>query len=159
MEPGSSGMWTVLGILWVALAIAVAVAARNRNRSAVIYFACSLIFSPFIGITLLGISGGLSPSKAKPEPVERTIKCPQCAETIKAEARKCRFCGSALAVVGDPGTAQQTGSDAATSPILGATSGEARLSALSSKEEEQLKETLRKFREQQARSAPRAKKP
>jgi uncharacterized protein UPF0547 len=32
----------------------------------------------------------------KPEDMGNTKKCPQCAEMIKADAKKCRFCGTTL---------------------------------------------------------------
>lgn len=58
---------------------------------------------------LIGPDGRIGrPLEPDPRPSGDTRKCPACAEVIKSEARKCRFCGEALSpptggiVVDDP---------------------------------------------------------
>lgn len=45
-----------------------------------------------------------------------TRRCPLCAETVRADARKCRFCGSTIVDLGDaaPAVAREEPAEAAT---------------------------------------------
>jgi hypothetical protein len=43
------------------------------------------------------IHGSMKPQIVAPVPVGELRKCPECAEMIRKEARKCRFCGSVVA--------------------------------------------------------------
>lgn len=86
-------MWV---IIWVVLSIAVAVGASNRGRSAFGWLLFSLLLSPLVsGIALLVV--GDPPTETAADPDSATRACPICAETVKAAAIKCRFCGAELA--------------------------------------------------------------
>jgi len=91
---------------WIILSLMIGVWARNKGLSGIAAFIISLFFSPLIGI--------ISTATSKPNEKKlaaRSIKsgemkkCPACAELVKAEAVKCRFCGEVLIDI-DPAPVQ-----------------------------------------------------
>lgn len=79
-------------VLWVLPAVAVgAAAATEKNRDPVGWAFFALVFSWLVvGFILL-----ILPPLPKPDDAP-TRKCPRCAETIKAAAKACRFCGASF---------------------------------------------------------------
>ncbi len=65
----------------------VGLAARRIGRSFVFYTLVSLILSPILGAIVLWVAD-----------LAGARKCPSCAEPVRRDARKCRFCGADLAV-------------------------------------------------------------
>lgn len=84
----------ILFFLWVFFSICVGLASRAKGTSGFLTsFFVSLIFTPLVGILVVIFS----------KPDDKVLmrqgmkKCPSCAELVKADALKCKHCGSVIA--------------------------------------------------------------
>jgi hypothetical protein len=87
-------IWTV----WFLFSIVVAIGAAARGRSGIGWFVLSLLISPLLGLILLLLlpSLGAQPDGGHTPMPSTHVRCPDCAELVLNEARKCKHCGCRL---------------------------------------------------------------
>lgn len=91
-------------IFWLLFSVVVGIIASSRGRSGFGWFLLSIIISPLLSLILVALLpslktaapvAGPNPQPAAPS-VDQLRKCPECAELILREARRCKHCGSAV---------------------------------------------------------------
>jgi uncharacterized membrane protein YiaA len=87
----------MLVIVWVLLAVLVGAWARQCGRSGVGAFFVALVLSPLVGAIVVALT---KPNREAVEAREvasgESKRCPKCAELIRVDAVKCRYCGSEI---------------------------------------------------------------
>ena len=91
---GGSSIMALL-LIWILCGAAAAMIASNKGKEAVLWSVIGMLVGPF-GILFALIA---QPNAAQVEQqalASGRRKCPMCAELVRAEAVKCRFCGAKL---------------------------------------------------------------
>ena len=84
----------ILLIIWVVFGVITMIVMQNKGRSGCGGFALGFLLGPFGLIAALVLSADHRGLEKKALEGGDMRKCPQCAELIRREAKKCRFCGS-----------------------------------------------------------------
>jgi len=82
-------------MFWLVFSVVVAIGASGRGRHGPGWFLLSMVISPLLAFLLLMMLPSRSKSAGAPE-TQELRKCPECAELILREAKKCKHCGSVV---------------------------------------------------------------
>lgn len=84
-------------VIYLALAVAVGYWNYTRGNSFILGLIIALIATPILAAIFVAITKK-NPAKLEKRTVKsgEMKKCPACAELVRADARKCRFCGTEI---------------------------------------------------------------
>lgn len=82
--------------IWIAMGIIGGVIAANKGRSEIGFGCLSLLLGPLGIVIALCVSPNTPAIEQKTVESGTRVRCWACAELIRAEALKCRYCGEAV---------------------------------------------------------------
>lgn len=82
-------------VFWIVFSVIVGAAAHWRGRNGAAWFFLSVLISPLLSVILVLVLPALPTA-------DTHRRCPECAEVVLKDARRCKHCGSKLELVSDP---------------------------------------------------------
>jgi len=86
----------ILLLIWILCGIAGGIILSNKGRSGCGGFALGFLLGPIGLVIALVMSTDHKELEKRSLQEGEMRKCPNCAELVRVEAKKCRFCGSEL---------------------------------------------------------------
>ena len=83
-------------IIWLLFGIVCAVIASNKGRNGFGWFLIGVLLGPFGLILALVVGKNVEAVEKASLSSGEVKKCPHCAELVKREAVKCRYCGESI---------------------------------------------------------------
>lgn len=89
-------------LVWLVCSVIIGVIASSRGRSGVGWFLIAALLSPLIGLILVlvfqkkGEAAAAVDEAGQKITADSHVRCPDCRELVRKDAKKCKHCGTAL---------------------------------------------------------------